>query len=231
MLTNTSISLDIVFQQCYDLNYLDPGKNKEACFSCFQGIYAVPDQSILLSDLANTIFNTWGNMMNARTFRDALTFFKKTDGSQAFDNNDIAVMVSKYYLKQITVHFNHPGTVSSIPSDYQFVEVGNVGADGLLARVVASADLTDQGWGGTWGSDWRIFITRDNNNVAEAIFAVGNPDHLKPQYLRNVERVFDPPPKVLSTDKVILGAAKWYPGHAATIVNTSFDLYIDMMDD
>ncbi len=226
MTTNSPIPLDIVFQQCYDPDYLDPDKNKEGCFSCFQGVYAVPDQSISQDDLARTIYETWGNIMNAEAFRDALAFFKKADGAQAFDNGDIAVLVSKYYVKQKTVHFNYPDRVSSIPSGSRFVEMGNVGADGLLNKVIASTDLTDQGGGGTWGSDWRIFITRDGNNVAEAIFAVGNPDHINPQYLRNVEHIFDPPPMLFSTDKVMLGAAQWYPGHAAIIVNTSFDLFI-----
>lgn len=230
MTINSSIPLDIVFQQCYDLTYLDPGKNKEACLSCFQGIYAAQDQSILLSDLAGAIFGAWGNLMDADTFRNAITYFKNADGSQAFDNYDISVLVSKYYLKENVIHFNHPDSVSSVPTNYQFVEVGNAGADGVLTKIVASTDLTDQGWGGTWGSDWRIFLSRDNVTVAEALYAVGNQDHHNPQYLRHVEHIFEPPARVLSTDKVILGTAKWYPGHAATIVNTSFDLFISAIE-
>jgi hypothetical protein len=226
MITNTSISLNVLFQQCYDLTNLDPVKNTGACLSCFQGIYAAQDYSISCDDLAVSIFEVWGNLMNAEAFRTALLFFKKPDGSQAFTPETVALLVSKYYFKEIVVHFNYPGKISSIPRDYQFVEVGVAGAEGMLTKVVASTNLTDQGDGSSWGSDWRININRDTNKIAEALYVVDNPKHINPQYLRDVERVFEPPIKILSTDKVVLAATKWYPAHAATIVNTSFDLYI-----
>jgi hypothetical protein len=226
MTINSAIPLDVIFQQCYDPANLDPGKNPAACLSCFQGIYEASGYSLSPDELAATIFESWGALMDAAIFLNAMLLFKKADGSQAFDNHDIELLMAKYYIKEIKLEFSYPAAVTSVARGYQIVAMGEAGVDGLLTKIVASSDVTDQGFGRTWGSEWKVMVHRDKQSVAEAQYVLNNPSHINPQRLRQVERVFDPPALLLKTDKVTLGAFRWYVAHEVTIVNTSFELYI-----
>lgn len=220
---NSAITLDIIFQQCYDFNNLDPARNKNGCFDCFQGIYAGKNYEPRLDELSAVIRKYWPDM-DKSVFTEALANFKKQSGAQAFDDQAIAEEVSKYFTRVLT--FKQEGTITS-KKDWSASTLGTPGVNGKLVKLIASTDLSDQGSGRTGGSKWTMRVVRDGKLKYEWDFIVNNPEH-KTQYLRDIVRTDGMPVELLATDIVQVGVFTIYFAHVATVTNTRFELHLEL---